>query len=361
MMKTLDRKAVRQFLLVLLGAVIAFLAIFVIVDLVENLEDFIDQDAPWAAPVLYYLYYAPFIVVLTLPVAMLLASLSTIGQMARDNELLAMKASGISPYRPIRALAAVALVITALAFVVGETVVPKANEKKQMVLNEYVNKRGAVSRNENINRALDLGEGRMLFVKRYNDQDRLAMHITLARSEGVEVVRLVQAERMRYQPDLDRWALEEVEERTWSDGEESFTTHARLIESLPALTPEELAKRRKEPEEMGFSELLDYVERGRARGRDVRRSMVDLHMKMALPFANFIIVLFGASLAAVRRRTGLAVGFTVSILICFVYYGVIRTGQAFGYNGDLSPALGAWAGNIIFGVLSLFFLRRARF
>lgn len=360
-MKILDRKTIRQFLIVLLGAIVAFLAIFVIVDLVENLEDFIDQSAPWKAPVLYYLYYAPFIVVLTLPVAMLLASLSTIGQMTRDNELLAMKASGISPYRPIRALAGVALIVAVLAFAVGETVVPKANEKKQMVLNEYVNKRGPVSRNETINRALDLGEGRMLFVKRYNAQQRLGLDITLALSEGVELVRLVQAQRMRYQPERDLWALEDVEERVWREGQESFATHERLVETLPALTPEELAKRRKEPEEMGFAELLDYVERGRARGRDVRRSVVDLHMKVALPFANFIIVLFGASLAAVRRRTGLAVGFTVSILICFVYYGVIRTGQAFGYNGDLSPALGAWIGNIIFGLLSLFFLRRARF
>ena len=90
---------------------------------------------------------------------------------------------------------------------------------------------------------------------------------------------------------------------------------------------------------------------------------VEEHAALALAGSEFGVTLRpgdGAALAAVRRRTGLAVGFTASIGICFVYYFVIRAGQAFGYNGDLSPLFAAWLGNIIFGTLSLFFLARAR-
>lgn len=360
-MKTIDRYVTRNFLFVLFGAAIAFLAIFVVVDLVEHMEAFIDEDAPFIAPVLYYLYYAPYIVILTLPVAMLLASLSTIGGMMRDSEMVALKASGVSPYRVIGTLAVIALIVSAAAFTVAETLVPYTNEQKAMVWNKYVDKRGKTSRTDTVNRTLSLGEGRTLFVKRYNAKEEQGLDVMLTESTGTVPLRTIQAQRMRYLGDGGFWQLEAVTERVWQEGREIFRRYETLREMLPEVTPAELAARRKDPEEMGFTELRGYIRRGLARGRDMTRAIVDLNIKVSLPFANFIIVLFGASLAAVRRRTGLAVGFAASILICFLYYGVIRTGQALGYNGNLEPALAAWMGNLIFGVLSLYFLFKARF
>jgi len=360
-MRILDRYVSRTFLLVLFGAIVAFVAVFVIANLTERVEDFIDHDAPLIAPVLYYLYYIPYITVLTLPIAMLLSSLATIGGLVRSNELLALKASGISSFHPIRTIAILSLFVTLGAFAVGETVVPRTNEAKEMIWNRYITKSGSVSRTSIINRTLDLGEGRMLFVKRYNTTEQQALDVTLAESSGIHVRRLLQAQRMRYLEDELLWQFDTATERIWDDGKETFLEHRSLKEDLPHLSPAELAARRKEPEEMGYAELHDYVNRGLARGRDVTRALVDLHMKVSLPFANFIIVLFGTALAAVRRRTGLAVGFTASVFICFFYYGFMETGRAFGYNGDLPPLMAAWIGNLTFGFLSIYFLRRARF
>lgn len=360
-MKILDRYVIRTFLLVLLGAIVAFVAVFVIANLTEKVEDFIDHDAPLRAPILYYLYFSPYIAVLTLPVSMLLASLSTLGGMVRANELLALKASGISTYRPIRTVAILSLFVTVGAFAVGESVVPRSNEAKEMIWNRYITKTGSVSRTDIINRTLDLGVGRMLFIKRYNTDDQLALDVTLAETSGTHVKRLLQADRMRYLDEESLWQFDTATERIWDDGGETFIEHTSLKEDLPHLSPTELAARRKDPEEMGYAELHDYVKRGLARGRDVTRGLVDLHMKVSLPFANFIIVLFGTALAAVRRRTGLAVGFTASVFICFIYYGFMETGRALGYTGDLPPLLAAWIGNLTFGLLSLYFLRKARF
>lgn len=357
----LDRKVMRTFLVVLTGALIAFVALFVILDLVDNLDRFIDKQAPLRAPLLYYLNYIPNILVLILPVAMLLASMSTIGGLTRDNELVAIKAGGISAYRPIASLAVLALIGAGVAFVFAETVVPLANERKQMVYNRYVEQAGPVTRSDVVNRTLDLGAGSLLYVKSYNSDARVAENIMIAESEGTSITNVVEAARMEYLGPGDSWRLHGVTTRSWTAGDERYARRDTLTRVLPAVTPEELANRMKRPEEMGYSELDAYVGRGQVRGRDVRRAQVDLHMKIALPFANFIIVLFGASLAAVRRRTGMAVGFTVSILICFTYYVVIRTGQALGYNGDLEPLAAAWLGNGIFGTLSLFFLWRARY
>lgn len=360
-MKIIDRYVSRNFLLVLIGSVIAFISIFVILNLTEHLEDFIDQDAPLIAAVLYYIYFVPYMAILTLPVAGLLASLFTMGGLVRSNELLALKASGISTFRPISSVVILSLFVSVAAFVIGETVVPRANEAKEMIWNRYITKSGSVSRTNIINRTLDLGEGRILFVQRYNTQEQLALDVTLAETSGIHVRRLLQAARMKYLPEEQLWLFDGAIERIWEDGREIYMEHASLKQDLPHLSPEEMAARRKDPEEMGYAELHDFVSRGLARGRDVTRALVDLNMKVSLPFANLVIVLFGSALAAVRRRTGLAVGFTTSVFICFIYYGFMEAGRAFGYNGNLPPTLAAWAGNITFGLLGLFFLRRARF
>jgi lipopolysaccharide export LptBFGC system permease protein LptF len=83
-------------------------------------------------------------------------------------------------------------------------------------------------------------------------------------------------------------------------------------------------------------------------------------MKISFPFANFIIVLFGAPLASGRKRTGKALGFGLSLLICFVYYGFIKAGQVLGREAMLPPLLAAWIGNAIFGAMGIFFLVKAR-
>jgi len=359
-MRIIDRYVIRIFLTVLFGAMVAIVAIFIVLNLTDNMEKFIEACAPLKAPVLYYLNFSPYIIVLTLPVGMLLASLSAIGSLVKTNELLALKASGVSTYRPILALSFIALIIVGLSFLFSENVVPRANEAKKMIWNQYVNKQGRVSFNETINRTLDLGGGTILFIRSFNSETNTGDWVTLAQTSGNQVRRVVQARSISYEEAEDRWQFNQAEERIWSDGVERFQTHEMLFEDLPQLIPAELNPRRRSPEEMAYGDLLDYVRRGEARSRNITRASVDLNMKTALPFSSFIIVLFGASLAAVRRRTGLAVGFTASIGICFVYYFVIRAGQAFGYNSDLPPLLAAWLGNIIFGTLSLFFLFRAR-
>ncbi len=359
-MKILDRHIARTFLLVLAGSMVAFVAIFIIMNLTEQMDRFIDENVPVRAVLLYYLYFTPFILVLTLPIGMLLASLSTIGGLVRSNELTAIKASGVSIYRPIGTFTVLAIFVTAFSFLVSELIVPRANERMEMVWNRYVTKQGAISRTETVNRTLDLGSGTLLFLRNWDSAAAAGQHATLSSSEGIRIERVIQAERIRH-TEAGQWRLDNATIREWVDGAETYIHHDRWIADLPGLDPDELSARHRDPEEMGFSDLLEFVRRGRERGRYITRALVDLHMKVALPFANLIIVLFGSALAATRRRTGLAVGFTTSIIICFTYYVVMRTGQAFGYNGDLQPMLAAWAGNLIFGVLSLYFLFRARF
>jgi hypothetical protein len=98
-MKLLDRSIIRQFLSTAMFSLIAVLLVFIIIDVMEKLDDFIDKQAGWGIIVQYYFFFIPEIIKLIIPVAMLLASLFVTARLSTQNELTAMKSSGISLYR----------------------------------------------------------------------------------------------------------------------------------------------------------------------------------------------------------------------------------------------------------------------
>jgi lipopolysaccharide export system permease protein len=141
---------------------------------------------------------------------------------------------------------------------------------------------------------------------------------------------------------------------------EKVTRYDTLIYEPSEIVPQDLLDLEIMPEEMNYTELSRFIDKMIALGADARRWKVDLHLKISYPLANFIIVLFGAPLAAKKRRSGPALGFAIALLISFIYFLFIRTGQVMGHKGSLSPWLAAWIGNIVFGVGALFMLFRER-
>jgi lipopolysaccharide export system permease protein len=88
-------------------------------------------------------------------------------------------------------------------------------------------------------------------------------------------------------------------------------------------------------------------------GGDPRKWEVDLKIKLASPIAAIIIVLFGAPIAAVKRRGGTALAFALALLICFIYFGFTQVGRVMGHHGILSPLAAAWIGNAFFGTMGI--------
>ncbi|HIC38647.1 MAG TPA: LptF/LptG family permease [Candidatus Marinimicrobia bacterium] len=98
-MKKLDLYLLRHFISILGMSLLGFLCVFIIVDLIENLDRYIDNKMPWGVVLQYYGYSLPYFINIALPMSMMIASVFSIGMMVKRNEWTAMKASGISLYR----------------------------------------------------------------------------------------------------------------------------------------------------------------------------------------------------------------------------------------------------------------------
>lgn len=351
-LRLFDRYVLREFLLLLALSLVAFVAIFAIVDLFEKIQDFMDGQAGAWTIARYYLFKVPYVVVNVLPVALLMSTFLTLGQMSKFNELTAMATSGVSTGRIIVPLLFVALACVGVSFALSETVVPEATRRREDILEGEVRRRQVTEPTEYPNVSMLGRDGRVYLVKLYLAPEKRMLDVLVTEMRNNRIQRRIDARAARW--DGRQWVFEDGVVRVFGQADsETATPFTRL--PLPELSerPEDFRKSPEMPDEMGFTRLSDYVERLRRSGLREEKYQVQLDLKLAFPWINFIVVVMGAALAARLRNPNAALGFGISVFTAFFYYGLMRAGEALGTGGTLPPAVAAWGANAIFGLLAL--------
>ncbi|MCG8608619.1 LptF/LptG family permease, partial [bacterium] len=127
------------------------------------------------------------------------------------------------------------------------------------------------------------------------------------------------------------------------------------------LRPETIPNFKVKPDDMSYTELKMFATEVKKNGGDPNRWLVDLNFKLSIPFANFIMVLFGAPIASSRKHSNAIFGFIISLMSAFIYYGLNTMIKTIGHNGQLPPVSSAWLTNVLFligGVVILFTARK---
>ena len=357
-MKILDRYLLREFLWYLVFGLIGFIAIFIVVDIFEKIDVFLDHRAAFPLVARFYLYKSPEVVVLVMPVALLLATFLALGQLNKFGELTAMRASGISLLRILAPVFGVAGASVAAALLIGEFVVPPANRDRDRIYDEQIQHmpRELVTERADVTY---LGHGgRIFYMRLYLVKEKRMHEVSLQEFKGGELTRRIDAAEGNW--DGRQWVFTSGMERTFAGGIERARPFERL--TVPGISerPDDFAEQARKPEEMNFFELRAYLDKLRASGARVANYLVDLHLKLAFPIINFIVVMIGASLATRLRMQSAALGFGLSVAISFFYYAMMRTGQALGHNGALAPYLAAWSGDFAFGGVAAVMLFQAQ-
>ena len=127
-MKKLDLYLLNRFLIVLFLAIIGFVSIFLIVDLIENLDRFMDNNVPKEIVTKYYIYTLPYFLSIGLPMSVLISTVISLGYLVKRNEWTAMKASGISIYRVAIPLVLSGFLLSFLSFFLDNKLVYYGNE-----------------------------------------------------------------------------------------------------------------------------------------------------------------------------------------------------------------------------------------
>ena len=358
-MKITDKYLLSRFLKILAFALIAFTVVVIIVDLVENIDSFIDHKAPFGIVFLYYVYYTPFIIVLALPVAILLSTMFTVGSLARYHELEVMKATGLSLYRLALPILSAGFVISVITIIFTDVIMVPANYIKDELKQTRIEQRPASTGNIRQDVIKSGKDGWIVFARIYNESERAGEFVVVQKIENNQVRIAIKADQMAWAD--SGWILTDVSRRVFDQGNEvEFEISDTLFTSDLPQTPEVMSHLTKKPRDSRFFELLKTIRLKEWMGQDTAADRVELYLKFSFPFFNFIIIILGIPLAANPRRSGGSVGFGLSVIISFIYFVILRAGQSFGYNHKLSPLLAATIGNIIFFVIGLVMFFKAR-
>jgi len=356
--RTLDRYLLREFGTYLALGLLGFITIFIVVDVFEKIDVFLDHRAPFLLVMRFYVFRSPEVVVRVLPVALLLATFLALGQLNKFGELTAMRAAGLSLVRILAPVFGLALLSVFLSLWLSEGVVPGANRERDRIYDEQIQRLRPEAVAERADVTYLGAGGRIFYMRLYVVAERRMHEVSVQEFHAGELVRRIDAAEASW--DGQRCVFSSGFLRTFQDGKEQVQEFTHL--PLPEIRerPEDFAKESRRPSEMSYGELRSYVEKLRASGSRVSNYLVDLHLKLAFPLVNLIVVLIGAAVATRLRMRSAALGFGLSVTIAFIYYAFMRAGQALGHNGALPPYLAAWLGDLVFGVVGLVMMAQAQ-
>lgn len=356
MIRTLDRYVVREFGRLFILFSIAAPMLFVLGDWTDNIDTYTERGIPGGRLLLSYVYQFPLFVLYSLPIAALIATVFTVSTMGRASELTAAKAGGISFYRAVLPLPILGVLITGGALFLSE-VVPGTLRRAAELRGEDQLRQG--SRAQFVYRSgdgliytirqLDVEQGRIYGITMEMEGDGR----TLASKHAI-------AREATFAPDTG-WTLKEGFLRVFPTEDQQRTYEFRTLRpSGFTETPEELLAIPKEPEEMRYAELENFIEILERSGGEPLGLKVELATKVALPFACLVVILFGAPLANSSARSGPAFGIGVSLFITILYLLLFRLAEAAGEAGTIEPTLAAWLPNMLFMAAALGLLVRTR-
>jgi len=357
MLKTLDRYLLIRFIQSLALAVGTIILVALIVDLVENLEKIVDNASSTADVIRYYIYFIPWIYKITIPAAVLLAGLFSIGLLAKNREIMAMKSSGISLYRIALPLLVFALFLSVANFWFNEEVLPiatkKRNEIKKGTMEKPSDRQGSTLLNVS-----KQGEGGFIYhFKSFKPGRKEATNCLVQRFEGDSLMESYNGERMWYNRGF--WTIYNGTHRTFVGGKETYVKFDSLILRDCKELPEEFEKYRGKPEDMGYRELAGYIQVLKKTGATYTREVVDLKTKLSFPLTSFIVIFLCIPLASNPKRSGVAISFAIASTVSLSYFVIFKVTQSLGYSGKLPPDAAAWSINILFLVIGLILFFRA--
>lgn len=356
-MKLLDRYLVRQFLTTFFMLVMGLPLLFIIGDITDHIDTYMDRGVSMGNMALAYVYQFPLFMVYAFPISALVATVFTIGGMTRHQEITASKAGGVSFWRLFIPIWLLSILLSAGAFGLSE-VVPVALRKAATLRGEQA---AVTNTGPRINFVFQTQREGVLSARRLDASTGELSELALERNATERAPGMHVMARRALWGQKRGWRLEDGWRRELrADGTERATKFDTLY--VPGLveTPEDLMAEPREPEQMRYAEMTRFISAIEASGGDADPLRVEQAQKLAVPLAVIVIVLFGAPLATSSNRGGAAYGVGISLGITIIYMLLFRVGKAIGSSGAIDPLLAAWGPNMLFLVAGLFLMARVR-
>lgn len=355
-MKLLDRYILGQFVRYALLVLCSLITIYILVDLFERVDDFIDAKQPVSLLVRYLLLKIPFIYDQIIPVCLLLASVITLGVLNHNRELPALKAAGINITRIIRPLLLGSLFFTLLTLAMAEWLLPATLAETNRIWYSEVKHESAKGINRNGRLFFRGSKGIYTFVQKSQQLRDFNEFLYCQMDDSFSPAFLLNAGRANWDKGVWTFYNGQLKKKVQNNGYsvELFTTKTLDLPEQPEVffLPEYKA------DELSLSNHLQKARAEAFQGNSL--AWIDINRRISYIFLGIPLILLGMPLLLyIQRRKGqdLAYAIPASCALAFVAWGWWSTAQTMARTAILPSSVASWSAHIMIGVTGLILLR----
>ena len=368
MPRLLDRYVLREVVPPFLVGLLLVVFVLLMNQVLLLAELFIDKGVPALEALRLLGLLVPSILVFALPMAVLMGVLGGLARLSADSEIVALQALGVGPRRLGRPILLFGLGGALLTLPLALFWAPRANNAWVRAMTGSV-----IGRVQFEVRPLEFNETipGLVFIALDVDRDGTWREVFAYLGRDPGRFRFVQARsgRVRLFPAERRAVLELVDGTAYAGsldapGDDTVTAFDRLEEEIdvsglfPALAAEKRVREKDIGELVRDLEALEAAPADESGSRQARAHRIEIHKKMALPAACLVFAFLGLPLGIMVGRTGRTGGFSLGLVLIFLYYILITAGERAAMNGRLSAPAGMWGANALLAVAAAWLLLR---
>lgn len=324
--------------------------VFVSVELLYQLSDVIVRYRVGFDKLLLLLYYQlPYFLVMGIPVGALFSIFWVISRFSADNEIVAIQVHGINLKRLVVPFLIVSLILSGLAYILNDYLVPTANRKFFEAQYKYIYRRNPEDFSELVrtNTFFKVDEDRYFYIERF-DKSSNEFENVLMYELGSRVT-VTHAQRARKEGDV--WVLENGRVYTVNDdGVLSFDASFKRMNLDISQEIEEFVRSSKSSKEMTSRELKRRIENFKKLHVETAALEVEYQGKFATSLAPLIIVILGVPISLVFNIRTKSWSVILTFILVVLYQGSDAWLSALGKEKYLPPSLAPWIPNLVFGL-----------
>ncbi|MCF0185904.1 MAG: YjgP/YjgQ family permease, partial [Bacteroidaceae bacterium] len=347
----IDRYIIVKFLGTYIFAIALIISIAVVFDFNENLDRFVQNNAPMKRVFLdYYMSFIPYFSNLFSPLFVFISVIFFTTKLADNSEIIAMMSNGMSFNRIMRPYLISAAIVSLSTFYLGSEVIPKGNVDRVKFENQYKRRRSQV-----VNYAhdvqLEVDSGVIAYIGRFENINKTGYQFSLDKFVDKKLVSHLTANSISYDTLADdryHWVIKDYTIRELK-GMREYITRGNRKDSIIKMEPGDFLIMKGQEGTLTSAQLEEYISKQKQRGfANIKQFEVEYHRRIAQSFAAFILTIMGLSISARKRKGGMGISLGIGLALSFGYILFQTISSTFAINANVPPMIAVWMPNILF-------------
>jgi lipopolysaccharide export system permease protein len=350
----LHRYILRQLLVNFAISLGVLVTLFVIFDFFDRIDNIVAERASIFLTIHYFFLKVPLMISFMLPVAVMIATLFTVGLLSKNSEITAMRVAGLRVRWIVSPILLFGIILSFIGLLFNEKVVPGAQRRVREIYNIDIRKkdqRGGYSQADFWWRYKDTFYSSRIFDSR---TDTLLGFSSFKLNKNFQIIERVNADKVPYIDSILGWTMINVERYRFTP-QTPVTPILQEFATLPLpmlKPPSDFYNMETDPHTMSYGELKTFILEQQRNGLATSGYLADLYEKISFPFVAAILPLIVIPFSLLPARKGnMAPAIMAALAISFSYYAIHSFSVALGRAELIAPMLSAWLANLLLGLI----------